>query len=92
MWQNVILSLLRFVVPQTFFLDANEVMCYNLAAFGHMFLFVSRPLILIVGADCFLIRFRAIAVCADTDPPAAFSKGFMRWICVFEFDAASGNT
>merc|ERR1711998_268349 len=42
------MSLLRFVVPQTFLLDLNEVMYYNPTAFGQMFFFVSRPLILII--------------------------------------------
>lgn len=66
------MSLLRFVVPQTFLLDLNEVMYYNPTFLGRVFFFVSRPLILIIGTDCFLIKFRAVAAYADPDPPTAY--------------------
>merc|ERR1719162_2909833 len=52
------LKMLQKIVPQQFSYDLNFILFYDMSTANLAEFFITRPLILIVGFDCFLIKFR----------------------------------
>merc|ERR1711971_904788 len=64
------LKLLQKIVPQQFSYDLNYIIWYDDTLIHRVPFLISRPIILIIGFDCFLIKFRASVPFVNPDPPS----------------------
>eukprot|EP00448_Togula_jolla_P040931 CAMPEP_0170622388 /NCGR_PEP_ID=MMETSP0224-20130122/29104_1 /TAXON_ID=285029 /ORGANISM="Togula jolla, Strain CCCM 725" /LENGTH=338 /DNA_ID=CAMNT_0010948703 /DNA_START=68 /DNA_END=1084 /DNA_ORIENTATION=+ len=58
---------LQFVTPQQFSYDLNFILWYDYAHWKLLLHFITRPLTLIIGLDCFLIKYRMSQKYISTD-------------------------
>merc|ERR1712137_1372356 len=53
------LKMLQKIVPQQLSYELNYILWYDYSIYNMLEFIITRPIILIVGLDCFLIKFRA---------------------------------
>jgi hypothetical protein len=68
------IKILQYVTPQQASYDLNHILWYDWSYFKFFFFLVSRPLVLCIGLDCFLVKVRVAKIYIMGEPEPTFSN------------------